>query len=426
MNSTRVASAHCRSSKSSTTGSGLRHALEEQPPGAEELLLAVSSAFVEPEQMRKPGLDESSLLRIRYVLLDRRPHLPARTVGVLAFRDLRAHANHLRKRPERDALAVGEAPSAVPPDVLGETVDVLEELPAQARLADAGDADDGHEVRPSLRRGGVEELLDEPELSVPSHERRLQTRRLERSTPPRRDPQRLPGSDRLGLPLELVLSGGAVRDRRLGRPPRRLPHEHRARLGRRLNARRSVDEVTGDHALALGADRDGRLSREHARARANPRSEIGNCADQIERRAHCPLGVVLLRDRRPPDRHHRVADELLHGSAVALDQPPAGVEVAGQQFAHLLGVSGFGGAREADQVSEKHGHQPAFGDREPRAATGAIPPSSEAPHSPQNRTPGSFPAPQAGHAWLSSAPQPPQNLRPGLFSVPQLAQIVMR
>ena len=62
-------------------GSGLRHALEEKPPGAEELLLAVSSAFVDPEQMRKSGLDESSLLRIRNVLLDRRPHLPARPSG---------------------------------------------------------------------------------------------------------------------------------------------------------------------------------------------------------------------------------------------------------------------------------------------------------------------------------------------------------
>ena len=70
----------------------------------------------------------------------------------------------------------------MPPDVLGETVDVLEELPAQARLADAGDAHDGDKVRPSLRRGGVEELLDEAELSVSSHERRLETRRLERST----------------------------------------------------------------------------------------------------------------------------------------------------------------------------------------------------------------------------------------------------
>ena len=201
---------------------GLRHALEEEPPGAEELLLAVSSALVEPEQMRKPRLDEPSLLRIRNVLLDGRPHLPARLVGVLGFRDLRAHANHLRQRPERDALAVSEAPSAVPPDVLGETVDVLLELPGKARLADSGDADNGDEVRPSLRRGGVEELLDTPQLAVSPHERRLEPRRLERSPPPRRHPQRLPGGDRLGLPLELVLTGSA-RTRSPLRSPSSLP-----------------------------------------------------------------------------------------------------------------------------------------------------------------------------------------------------------
>ena len=183
--------------------------------------------------------------------------------------------------------------------------------------------------------------LTQPQLAVSPHERRLEPRRLERSPPPRRHPQRLPGGDRLGLPLELVLTGSAVRDRRFGRPLRCLPHENRARLGRRLNARRGVDEVTGNHALALGADRDGRLSREDARARANPRSKIGNCADEIERRPHCAFGVVLLRNGRPPDGHHRVADELLHGSAVALDQRLAGVEVAGQQLTSLLSVAAF-------------------------------------------------------------------------------------
>ena len=164
------------------------------------------------------------------------------------------------------------------------------------------------------------------------------------------------------FPLSWCSPAARVGDRRFGRPPRRLPHEHRARLGRRLNARRSVDEVTGDHALALGADRDGRLSREDARARANPRSKIGNCADEIERRPHCPFGVVLLRNGRPPDGHHRVTDELLHGSAVELDQRLAGVEVAGQQLTSLLGVAAFRGAREADEVSEENGDEPSFGD----------------------------------------------------------------
>ena len=38
--------------------------------------------------------------------------------------------------------------------------------------------------------------------------------------------------------------------------------------------------------------------------------------DQVERGADRPPGVVLLRDRRAPDGHHRVADELLDDAAV--------------------------------------------------------------------------------------------------------------
>ena len=38
-----------------------------------------------------------------------------------------------------------------------------------------------------------------------------------------------------------------------------------------------------------------------------------------ERRAHGPLGIVLVRRRRAEERHHGVADELLDGAAVALE-----------------------------------------------------------------------------------------------------------
>ena len=198
MNSIRVASAHCRSSKSSTTGprsptcARKGAARRRRAPPCREQRLRRSRA-----DSHQSGLDKSSLLRIRGECAPRPSPAPSPRAryGVLPFRDLCAHANHLRERPERDSLTVGEAPSAVPPDVLGETVDVLEELPAQAGFSDAGDAHDGHKVRSSLRRARVEKFLDEAELLVPSHERRLQTHRLERSTPPRRNPQRPPGSD---------------------------------------------------------------------------------------------------------------------------------------------------------------------------------------------------------------------------------------
>ena len=70
------------------------------------------------------------------------------------------------------------------------------------------------------------------------------------------------------LALQLERAGLLVDDRLLGRAARRVADEDRARLGDRLDARRGVDEVAGDHALALGAERDRGLAREHPGARA--------------------------------------------------------------------------------------------------------------------------------------------------------------
>ena len=51
--------------------------------------------------------------------------------------------------------------------------------------------------------------------------------------------------------------------------------------------------------------------------RRPPRRPIA-VADR-ERRADGALGIVLVRDRRAEERHHRVADELLDRAAVALE-----------------------------------------------------------------------------------------------------------
>ena len=56
----------------------------------------------------------------------------------------------------------------MPEHLAGETVDVLEELPGEPRLADAGDAGDEHEPGRVPLGGGVEELLDEAKLVVAS------------------------------------------------------------------------------------------------------------------------------------------------------------------------------------------------------------------------------------------------------------------
>ena len=149
--------------------------------GGEEVLLVPNRAFLESEQVGEPRLGEAAFLGIRDVLLYRCAELLAGSARLLVLDDSRAAANHLGKRPEGDAVAVGETAPRVPPDVAREPVDVLLELPREAGLSDAADADDRDEMRSTVLGRCVVELLDEPELAVAPDERRLEPRRTSRS-----------------------------------------------------------------------------------------------------------------------------------------------------------------------------------------------------------------------------------------------------
>src|ERR687891_2366770 len=221
--------------------------------------------------MSEPWLDPLPLSGVRDVLRERRPELLVRRRRLVVLGDPAAHPDHLAERPVRDAVTVGEASAAVPEDVVDEAVDVLLELPREARLADARDPDDGEEVRLSLLRGRVEEVLDHPQLALPPDERRLEAFALQGAAAARRHPQRPEEPDRLGLSLQLVHPGVAVGDRRLGRSLRRFADEHRTGLGGRLYPRRAVHEVTGDHPLADRAERDGGASGQDAGSGPYPR-----------------------------------------------------------------------------------------------------------------------------------------------------------
>ena len=159
-------------------------ALEEEPPGGEEVLLVTCAVLAEAEQVREPRLDEGALVRVRDMLLERRAQLLQRRRRLLLLADPAAHPHHVSERPVGHALAVGEAPSAVPVRELGQPVEVLVELPPETRLADPGDAGDRDEVRlPSLGTR-VEEILDLPQLPVASDERSLEPLRLQRAAGP--------------------------------------------------------------------------------------------------------------------------------------------------------------------------------------------------------------------------------------------------
>jgi hypothetical protein len=108
-----------------------------------------------------------------------------------------------------------------------------------------------------------------------------------------------------------------------------------------------------------------------------------------------------VRDRRTPDRHDRVADELLDRAAVAADDVGGELEVPRQRLADLLRVALLGEGGEADQVGEQDRDEP-----------------------PQNLDPGRFVAPQVGQALTRGAPQSLQNLSPASFSCPQFEQTI--
>ena len=77
-------------------------------------------------------------------------------------------------------------------------------------------------------------------------------------------------------------------------------------------------------------------------------------------RADRALGVILVRHRRAEHGHHRVADEFLHGAAVALDHLLELRVIWAEPGAHVFGVGVLRGRGEAHQVTEEHRDDLAF------------------------------------------------------------------
>jgi hypothetical protein len=144
----------------------------------------------------------------------------------------------------------------------------------------------------------------------------------------------------------------------VGRPVGRLADEDSVHRRRRLQARGGVDDIARRHALALGsarAERDERL----AGVDCDPHLElvllVRPVADR-ERRAKGTLRVVLVRGGRAEERHHRVADELLDGTAEPLELT-AQVRVVGpEESTDVFGIELLGAGGEADEVREEDGH----------------------------------------------------------------------
>ncbi len=249
----------------------------------------------------------------------------------------------------------------MPVDGVDEAVDVLGQLPSHPALADTGYARDRHEPRPLVAGGGEDDLAQQPELVVATDEGRLDLVAPAAAATLGDDPEGTERRHRRDLALQHLVAGGLEGDGRIRCLLGLLADQHGARRGHALEARRGVDDVARDETLVGRADGHGGLAGQDSCTCLEAGAEGTDAIDEVQRRADRAFRVVVVGDRCAPDRHHRVADELLDGAAVPADDLLAVLEVARQQIAHGLRVAALGEGREADEVGEHDGHQAPLG-----------------------------------------------------------------
>ena len=142
-------------------------------------------------------------------------------------------------------------------------------------------------------------------------------------------------------------STGSTCDRVPDELLRLLPDQDLAGLRVLLEPRRDVDRVAGDERVSLAGHH---LARVDPDPRPQPDRRHG--VPQLDGGANRPERVVLVRLRDAEDRHHGVADELLHGAAVPLEDASRVLEVAAHRRPHRLRVEPLPERGRAGQVAE--------------------------------------------------------------------------
>ena len=334
----------------------------------EQLLPAAGRGVADSEQEQEGRPDPTLLGWIRDVDFERLGDPGPGRPFVVRLAELGAPPDDLAEGPERDALAVGGRTAGMPADRLLQAVHVLVELPGEPALADPGLAGDRDEARLPFAGCGVIGVLHQAQLGVAADEGRLEALGPAGAAPFGDDPQGSPGWDRRGLALQQLIARGLEQDRPGSRSLGRLADQHGARRRDRLESAGGVDEITGDHPLARRPEGHRRLAGQDSGAQvelvvASRTAQLMNGRDQVKAGPDRSLGVVLERDRRAPNSHDGVADELLDRPTVALDHVPGGLEVGSQEFPDLLRIVTVGSGRESNEVGEQDAHQAALGGR---------------------------------------------------------------
>ena len=204
---------------------------------------------------------------------------------------------------------------------------------------------------------------------------------LARATaPPSEQPIRL---DRLPAALDLERPGRLRVEPLSHTPPGGRRDEHLSDPRSLLEPRGDVDRIPHHARLRPVPHRT-----RHDQPAVDPDSErerrrrpLGSPADGLlhrERGLDGAHGVVLVCDGSAVDGHDRVADELLDPPLSPLDFLGQLREGVGHQSAELLGIEVLGERREADEVGEEHGHDPALAGGSRRLSPSGVRPRLDA------------------------------------------------
>ncbi len=164
---------------------------------------------------------------------------------------------------------------------------------------------------------------------------------------------------RLTLSLELERCQRLHGHRVAHQSPRLRTDDDLPRRSSLLEARGDVDGVPGREAfLGSGDDR----TSVHAGAHRDRGSvvacelavQVGEGITQSDSRADGAQRIILVQNGHAEHRHDRIADELLHGPAMLLDDLSRGVEVAAHHLAEALRVQPLPHRGRSRDVAEEH------------------------------------------------------------------------
>ncbi len=170
------------------------------------------------------------------------------------------------------------------------------------------------------------------------------------------------GDDRRALPLELELLDGIGGHRIARETVRLLSDQDLSRGSRCLQPLRDVDRIPRHEGLGVSRIACDHLTGVYARPHRNLEPECTlellvearDGVPQLDGGSYRSHRVVLVERRNAKDRHHGVADELLDGAAVTLEDCARLLEVPGHDAAHPLRILVLADAGRVDDIAEQH------------------------------------------------------------------------